>query len=214
MCFPALMAITAAIGTAVTSPVAEQYRISSADSYLLAVTGKAGLFGFAGHEHAVDASEWTAQLELNPQGLAGSSVVVTIPVSALKIDTPRARQLAKLGSGPSADDVKTIQASMLSPEVLNSARYPTISFRSVSTVENGSGRLLLTGDLTLHGHTQRISVPVNYRSDGAGAHVFEGGFKIRQTDFGMKPVTVAGGTVKVSDEVQIRFRISVVRAAP
>jgi polyisoprenoid-binding protein YceI len=55
---------------------------------------------------------------------------------------------------------------------------------------------------------------MNYRSDGAGAYVFEGGFKVRQADFGMKPETVAGGIVKVSDEVQIRFRISVVRAAP
>ncbi len=54
---------------------------------------------------------------------------------------------------------------------------------------------------------------MNYRDEPAGTYLFEGDFKIRQTDFGMTPETPGGGTVKVSDEVQIRFRISVLRAA-
>jgi hypothetical protein len=32
-----------------------------------------------------------------------------------------------------------------------------------------------------------------------------GGFVLRQTEFGMQPVTAAGGTVRVKDEVQVQF---------
>ncbi|MCL5743069.1 MAG: YceI family protein, partial [Acidobacteria bacterium] len=142
-----------------------------------------------------------------------SSAVVMIPVSALIIDSPEARQMAHLGSGPSRDDVRTIQARMLGPEVLDASQHPTISFKAASARESRSGRLLVTGDLALHGHTHRISVPVNYRRDASGAYVFDGNFTIRQTDFGIKPETAGGGTVKVKDEVQIRFRISLVPAA-
>jgi polyisoprenoid-binding protein YceI len=99
---------------------------------------------------------------------------------------------------------------MLGPEVLDGRRYPTISLATVSIRQDGSGRLLVTGDLTLHGRTQRISAPVKFRREPAGAYVFEGDFKTRQTDFGIKPETVAGGTVKVKDEVEIRFRVSLV----
>ncbi len=89
--------------------------------------------------------------------------------------------MAHLGSGPSPDDVKTIHARTLSPEILDASRHPTISFKTASARESDSGRLLVTGDLTLHGRTHRISVLVNYRRETTGAYVFDGDFKIRQT---------------------------------
>ena len=35
----------------------------------------------------------------------------------------------------------------------------------------------------------------------------EGQFALRQTDYGIKPVTVAGGTIKVKDELKFSFNI-------
>jgi len=202
-----VLAITAAFGAA-----PGRYEVSYGDSFLLAVTGKSGLFSFAGHDHAVMASQWTARLAFDPQDLAHSSAVVVIPVSALAIDSPEARQKAHLGSGPSPDDVKKIQAMMLGPEVLEASRYPAITFKAISARESAPDRLLVTGDLALHGRTRRITVPVHYLRESTGAYIFDGDFKIRQTDFGMKPESVAAGTVKVKDEVQIRFRISIISA--
>jgi polyisoprenoid-binding protein YceI len=207
-----LIAITL-LGAATGGVSAAQYQVSEAGSYLLAVTGKAGLFSFAGHNHAVSATQWTTRLTFDPQDLARSSAIIVIPVSSLVIDSRDARDKAHLGSGPSPEDVKTIQARMLSPEILDASRYPTITFKISSAKENGSGRMLASGDLTLHGVTRPVGVPVNYTREGAGAYVFDGKFKIRQTDFGMQPESVAGGTVKVKDEVEIRFRVSLVPGA-
>jgi hypothetical protein len=36
---------------------------------------------------------------------------------------------------------------------------------------------------------------------------FEGFAQLKQRDFGMTPVSIAGGTVKVKDEVRIEFTI-------
>jgi hypothetical protein len=36
---------------------------------------------------------------------------------------------------------------------------------------------------------------------------YVGSAKLKQRDFGMTPVSVAGGTVKVKDEVKIEFEI-------
>jgi polyisoprenoid-binding protein YceI len=102
---------------------------------------------------------------------------------------------------------------MLSPEVLDASRHPTITFRIASARETAPGRLIVAGELTLHGRTHQFSVPVNYRRETTGAYFFDGAFKIRQTDFGIKPETAAGGTVKVNDEVEIRFRVSLLPAA-
>jgi polyisoprenoid-binding protein YceI len=206
-----LLAVALALGMAGSG--AAQYRVSEAGSYLLAVTGKAGLFSFAGHVHAISATQWTARLAFDPQNVARSSAAIVIPVSSLVIDSPDAREKAHLGSGPGLDDVKTIQARMLSPEILDAARYPTIAFTIAAVKEEGAGRLLANGELVLHGVTRRVSVPISYTRDSAGAYVFDGTFKIRQTDFGMKPESVAGGTVKVKDEVEIRFRVALVPGA-
>jgi hypothetical protein len=40
---------------------------------------------------------------------------------------------------------------------------------------------------------------------------YRGSATLKQTDFGITPVTVAGGTVKVKDEVKIEFEIALVK---
>lgn len=208
---PALtLAATLALGVANTA--APTYSVSYADSFLLAVTGKTGLFSFASHDHAVIASKWTAQAAFDPQELAKSSLTITVPAASLVIDSPEARKLAQLGSGPSPDDVKKIQARMLGPEVLDAIRYPAIEFKMTSAEADGPGRLRVAGALTLRGRTRPVTVPVRFQRESTGAYTFDGEFTVRQTDFGMKPESVGLGTVKVKNEVRIRFHVSVVPA--
>ncbi len=194
-------------------PQTPQFRVSHPDSYLLAITGKTGVLGFAGHEHAVLASQWSLDLSLNPSDLAHSTATVTIPAASLAIDTPIARRDAALGEGPSPEDIRTIQARMLGPEVLDAARYPTIQFTVTSVRQTAPGQLQVTGQFSLHGRSEPVTVPVRYRQEGTGAYVFTGEFPILQTGFGLKPESAGHGTVKVKDEVRIRFQVSVVPGA-
>jgi polyisoprenoid-binding protein YceI len=175
-------------------------------SYLVAITGTAGLFGFAGHRHAVLAGKWSADLKINFDDLGHSSATITAPTDKLIIDSPAARQKAGLGKGPSDSDVRTIQKRMLSSEVLDAAQYPQIRFTTTDIKAHGSGQLQVAGNMQIHGRPHPVTVQVRYRSGGQQTE-FDGEFEIRQTDYGIKPESVAGGTVKVKDSVTIKFHI-------
>ena len=62
------------------------------------------------------------------------------------------------------------------------------------------------GNVALHGMDHPITVEVALKDDR-----YRGLATVKQTDFGITPVTVAGGTVKVRDEVTIEFDIALVK---
>ena len=92
---------------------------------------------------------------------------------------------------------------MLGSAVLDSARYPTITFHSTGIDEAGPNRWRVTGDLTLHGVTRTVAVTVSALSDR-----YVGSAIVRQRDFDIEPVAVAGGLVKVKNDVRIDFTIA------
>jgi polyisoprenoid-binding protein YceI len=130
---------------------------------------------------------------------ARSTVHVTIDSSKLKVT----------GKGESASDVPKVQQTMAGPDVLDVRRYPTITFTSTSMAIKGrTGTSLdatVTGDLTIHDVTRAITVPVSVQL-GAATVTATGRFSVKQTDYGIKPVSV-GGVVSVKDALNISFTI-------
>lgn len=185
------------------------YRVMVADSYLLATLDRSGIFGFASHRHAILAREWTADLRIDPNALADTTGSIVIPAKTLVVDTAEARKLAAQDKGPKPEDVVKIQERMLGPEVLDVDQYREIRFTIASIQARGPNEFLVGGTFHLHGRSKEITVPVRSKPHNTGGFVFEGSFPLKQTDFGMTPVTVAGGTVRVKDEMKISFRISV-----
>ncbi|HLX44677.1 MAG TPA: YceI family protein, partial [Bryobacteraceae bacterium] len=59
-----------------------------------------------------------------------------------------------------------------------------------------------TGDLSLHGVTKPVTLIVKQTGESYNGHT-----TLKQTDFGIKPVSVGGGMVKVKNEVEIDFQI-------
>jgi hypothetical protein len=56
--------------------------------------------------------------------------------------------------------------------------------------------------LQLHGASRELSFDVT-----GGPDHYQGKTKLKQTDFGIQPVSVAGGTVKVKDELELDFDV-------
>jgi polyisoprenoid-binding protein YceI len=98
-------------------------------------------------------------------------------------------------------DQEEVQSTM-QKSVLESAKFPEIRFESTSIHKIENGKWTVRGNLTLPGKTTSITVEVH---DDSGAYLGEA--NIRQTQFGIQPVSAAGGTVKVKDELKIEFVI-------
>jgi polyisoprenoid-binding protein YceI len=196
----ALGAVALAAST-VTAQDLETFQVEPAASSITIRVGKSGLLSFAGHEHEVIAPSVGGSVALDASTVARSSVSLEFDAAALKVT----------GKGEPAADVPEVQRVMLSDRVLDVQRYPKITFRSlgVTLVERNSSRLRvrLNGELTLHGVTRPITVPadVQLTDDRLTA---DGKTTLRQTDFGIEPVTAGAGTVRVRDQVDVVFKLS------
>ena len=148
---------------------------------------KAGVFSAFGHEHEISAPTQQGSFTENP-----ASVEITVD----------ARRMRVMDKGISEKDRADIQQTMLGPKVLDSEKFPTIRFRSTRVELLGEGKWSLLGDLTIHGETR----PVKVRVEGANGR-YHGTAELKQKDFGITPVTVGGGAVKVKNELRIEFDI-------
>jgi polyisoprenoid-binding protein YceI len=189
-----------AIVAVVRGAAARSYTIDASRSRATIEVGKSGVFSFAaGHTHEVIASSVTGTITADISDLARASVHVTIDAAVLKVT----------GKGESADDVPKVQETMAGPQVLDVQRYRTITFASTSVaVKNQAGTtldVLVTGQLTLHNVTRPITVPITVRLEG-NTLTATGRFPVKQTDYGIKPVSV-GGVVSVKDAVNVSFTI-------
>lgn len=112
------------------------------------------------------------------------------------------------------DDIKSsdrreIEDTMRST-VLETAKHPEITFDSKRVVLHpiGEGRFRadMVGDLSMHGRTETVSVPAQVTIGGGDLRA-SGEFTLAQSRFGIKPVRVAGGALKLKDELKFRFDI-------
>lgn len=166
---------------------AQPRRIDAAHSMMTVKVFKAGALAAFGHDHEI-----SAPIESGTVDATAKRVELKVRAGALRVRDPKA----------SDSDRAQIQKTMVGPEVLDTERYPEIAFRATAAEAAGPNAWRITGQLTLHGETRPVTVEV--REEG-GRYV--GSASLRQSEFGIKPVKVAGGTVKVKDEVRLEFQI-------
>jgi polyisoprenoid-binding protein YceI len=169
---------------------AQQHAIDAGKSVMTVRVYKAGLLSVAGHNHDIAAP------------IAGGAVDAAAHHVELRAN---ANALEVRDQDASDKDRAEIQKTMRGPQVLDAERYPEIVFRSTSAEGAGTGAWKVQGNLTLHGQTRTVAVDVRETN---GHYV--GTSRLKQTDFGIKPIKVAGGTVRVKDEVRIEFDIQLV----
>jgi polyisoprenoid-binding protein YceI len=99
---------------------------------------------------------------------------------------------------------------MAGAKVLDVSRFPAIRFRSRQVAgrraADGAYELQVSGDISLHGVSRPVTLPVRVELSGATLTA-SGRTALAQRAFGIEPVSAGGGTVKVKNEVGIEFRI-------
>lgn len=166
---------------------AQEHAIDAAKSSMTVRVYKSGAFSAFGHDHEI-----SAPIESGTVNTRANRVELHINASSLRVSDAQA----------SEKDRSEIQKTMQSSEVLDSEHYAKISFRStgVDPVDENSWRM--RGDLTLHGQTHPVMVEVSKK----GEH-YVGAAQFKLTDFGIKPIKVAGGTVRVKDQIRLEFDV-------
>jgi polyisoprenoid-binding protein YceI len=166
------------------------YRLDPS-SRLVVKTGKAGLFGFAGHTHIIHARGVTGELVYRP-GAPGSSLHLRVPTESLEVLTP-----------PDTAEIRKVTESMRT-EVLHVDRYPEMRFAADSLDARG-GRMSFPLAVTMAGTTRMVPVTAEVTIGGDSIRAL-GTFTAKQTDFGIEPFSGGpGGTVKVADKVTFCF---------
>jgi polyisoprenoid-binding protein YceI len=98
----------------------------------------------------------------------------------------------------------------MNQEVLETAKFPEIVYEasgiSVTKMSDMLYSAVLNGNLTLHGVTR--SQPINARVALLGSMLrASGDFSLNQTDYNIRLISVAGGTLKLKDELKFSFEI-------
>lgn len=152
---------------------------------------KAGVLSAFGHDHNIEAPIASGTVDV-----AGKQVELHVSAAAMRVRDAKA----------SDKDRAEIQQTMLGPQVLDVARYPEIVFRSTSAERGTQGEWSLRGNLVLHGQIRPVTLAVQEEN----GH-YTGAALLKQSDFGIQPIKVAGGSVKVKDELRIEFDIQLAR---
>ena len=113
------------------APAAEKYDIDASHS---GVVFGWNHFGFSNPTARFDRIE--GSMLLDKTDLTKSSISVTLPVESLDAG------------------VAKLDEALKSPDFLDAAKYPTITFKSTKVEKAGDNGLKITGDLTVHGVTK------------------------------------------------------------
>ena len=195
-----LLAAAALVLVSATLAQAEavSFAVVEAKSTVRIHVGKSGALSFAGHRHEVMA----------PVSGTVTADPATVSASSLDLRFASAR-LRLLPEGEPTGDAPRVAEAKRGPEILDASRFPDIRFVSKKVQGQGSGGsddLTIVGDLSLHGVTRELTVPVKVTLEGQMLTA-TGQATLRHDQFGMKPVSAGGGTVKVANEIRLDFRI-------
>jgi hypothetical protein len=148
---------------------------------------KSGLFRAFADDHVIEAP-------LAEGSLDASMLAVHIAINV--------RTMRVLDPSLSSKDRLEVQTRMLGPDVLDGVRFPQIRFRSATVQAGAAGRWSVRGELEVHGQARPVTINVVREQDH-----YKGSTTLKQSDFGITPISIAGGTVKVKDDIKIDFDI-------
>jgi polyisoprenoid-binding protein YceI len=182
------------------------YRIDATESDLVALTRPAGLLGGLAHPHVVVARHLSGKVVHDADAPERATVEATAPVAELAIDEDASRARYHLEKKVSPEDRRSMTETMRSPRQLDAERFPAITFagRVVSRLE--PGELQVRGTLTIHGVAAEVSVPVQVKVEGDRL-VGTGSLQVNHAMFGMKPISLALGTIRNAEEIMLRLTL-------
>ncbi|MBK8792639.1 MAG: YceI family protein [Holophaga sp.] len=137
-------------------------------------------------------TKFTGAIKVDSKDVTKSSVEVVIDATSINTDN-EARDKHLRGA-----------------DFFDVEKFPTVTFKSTAVKEAEKGKLLVTGDLTMHGVTKSITIPITNAGTRPGmkpgsvvAGFIDGAVKLNRNDFGIKTYPgVLGDDVEISLDIE------------
>ena len=175
-----------------------RYRIDAGQSHFTVRAFAGGFLSALAHDHTIAVRDFEGNTEFTFGTVEPASLQMTIKAASLAV-------VDKI----SEKDRQKIEATMRD-EVLEVSNFPEITFKSnsVTATKTGEGQYQtrIAGEISLHGVSRPLTISSQLEFGDKLLHA-KGNFALKQSSFGIKPVSVAGGTIKVKDEVKFVFDI-------
>lgn len=175
-----------------------RYRIDTSQSRFTVQASADGLLSMFGHNPIIAIRGFGGDAKFLPGTLGAASLLMLVQANSLAV------------TGKVSDKDRREIERMMHQDVLKTALYPEIVYASTSVSVNqitaDQYQVQITGNLSLHGVTRQCPINAQVTMNGHSLRA-QGKFSLKQTDYQMKPVSVAGGTLKVKDNLQFSFDI-------
>lgn len=181
-----------------SSTAVVRYQLDAAQSKFMVHAFRGGLAWFKGHDHFIAARDFTGEAELALDVVNPASLKMSVRTASLEETgadfTPQQKQIIK---------------KELDELVLESAKYPEITFQSTDVQGNLNGGQIdvkIGGNLSLHGVTKRIVIPARVTVGGDTLRA-QGEFEINRKDFNVNATNAFHGLVRIKHELKFTFEI-------
>jgi hypothetical protein len=186
---------------------AREYHVVPEESLLQILVYRGGTMARLGHNHVIASHQLAGPVYVTADPLQ-TRFDISVPVGELAIDEPAMREMAGPDFPPGVpqsarDGTRT---NMLSEKLLDGANYPTIRLRATDVIE-AAGGYDMGVEITLKDQVRVVRVPVTLEKQD-GAIKATGEFPLKQSELGLKPFSIAMGTLVVLDDMKVRFEVT------
>ncbi|MGX9781727.1 YceI family protein [Janthinobacterium lividum] len=169
------------------------------ESLLTITVRRGGALARLGHDHVIASRSLQGVVAPAP-----GRAQFRFRLDEMSVDEESLRQAAGLTTTPSADAIAGTRHNML-VRVLEAERYPWVRIDARRT----GNKEVLEADITLHGVTRTLQLPVRIEQAADGRRLqASGSLLLKQSDFGIVPFAVLGGAMAVQDQMELAFRIT------
>ena len=174
------------------------YVIDSRSSRFTVQAFATGLLAKMGHNPTIGIRDFSGEMKFNPEKLEAGSFHLVIKSASLSVQ-----------DDISDKDLREIER-LMKAEVLETENFPEIVYEAPSISVTKMADMLfsatLSGSLTMHGVTRNQPIVVRVALLGSMLRA-SGDFSLDQTDYNIKLVSVAGGALKLKNELKFSFEI-------
>jgi polyisoprenoid-binding protein YceI len=176
----------------------DRYVIDGRSSRFTVRAFATGLLAKMGHNPIIGIRDLSGEMKFNPDKLEAGFFRLVIKAASLSVQ-----------DDISDKDLREIER-LMKQEVLEIAKFPEIVYDapsiSVTKMSDSLCSATLNGNLTMHGVNR--SQPIVTRVALLGSMLrASGDFSLNQTDYNIKLVSVAGGALKLKDELKFSFEM-------